>query len=145
NLQLPWSSARDNDGRFTRILLILLAALLVLVIVIPLIDVPEIPRAEKEKLPPQLARVVLEKQELTPPIPVEPPKVEEKKPEEKPPEEKKPEPKPIDRPEPVKTVEQARETAKVSGLLQFQDELMEMRDIVDTSTLESANLALGDA
>lgn len=149
NLQLPWSSSRANDGRFTRILLISLAVLLILTVAIPLIDVPEMPREEKEKLPPQLARVVLEKQELPPPIPVEPPKVEEKKPEEKPeekpPEEKKPEPKPIEKPEPVKTVEQARETAKVSGLLQFQDELMDMRDIVDTSTLKSANLAQGDA
>lgn len=148
NLQLPWSSLAEDDGRFTRILQVLLGVLLVLVILVVVIDVPEPTREEKEKLPPQLARVVLEKQELPPPKPVEPPKVEEKPPEEKPeekkPEEKPPEPKPKE-PEPVKTVEQAREKAKVSGLLQFQDELMEMRDIVDTSSVENANLALGDA
>lgn len=157
DLQLPWSSSGKNDGRFARILLVLFTIFLLLTIVIVLVDLPEIPREEKERLPPQLARIVLEKQELPPPKPVEPPKAEEKIPEEKPedlpkqepeqklPEEKKPEPQPVERPQPVKTVEQARETAKVSGLLQFQDELMDMRDIIDTSTVESSNLALGDA
>jgi TonB family protein len=149
NLQLPWSSLAEDDQRYTRIVQVLLALVVVLTIVVALINVPEIPREEKEKLPPQLAQVLLEKQEIPPPKPIEPePKVEEKKPEEKKPEEKTPEekkPEPIEKPEPVKTVEQARDKAKVSGLLQMQDELMDMRDMIDTSAVENNNLALGDA
>lgn len=149
NLQLPWSSLAEDDQRYTRIVQVLLALVVALTIVVALIDVPEIPREEKEKLPPQLAQVLLEKQEIPPPKPIEPePKVEEKKPEEKKPEEKIPEekkPEPIEKPEPVKTVEQARDKAKVSGLLQMQDELMDMRDMIDTSAVENNNLALGDA
>lgn len=150
NLLLPWSSNQEDDERYLRFVKIGLGVLAVLVLLVAVIPVPELAREEKEKLPPQLARVVLEKQELPPPKPVEPPKVEEKKPEEKPieekkPEEKKPDPKPIEKkPDPVKTVEQARETAKVSGLLQFQDELMEMREAIDTSAIDSSNLARGD-
>lgn len=150
NLQLPWSSSEEDDSRFTRIVRILLVITVVLAIAIPFIPVPEITREEKEKLPPQLARVVLEKQELPPPVVVEP-KVEEKppeeKPEEKPPEEKPPEPKPepvVEPPPQPKTVEQARDKAKVSGLLQFQDDLMDMREMLDTSAVESSNLARGE-
>jgi TonB family protein len=149
NLQLPWSSSEEDDSRFWRIAKISLALTLVLAIAIPFIPVPEITREEKEKIPPQLARVILEKQELPPPKVIEP-KVEEKpleeKPEEKPPEEKppEPEPKPVEPPPQPKTVEQAREKAKVSGLLQFQDDLMDMREMLDTSTVESSNLARGE-
>ena len=73
NTLLPWSSSAEDDERFKRILKIALIALVVLSIPITLIDVPEQTREEKAKLPPQLARVILEKQELPPPKPVEPP------------------------------------------------------------------------
>lgn len=155
--QLPWSSSADDDSRFTRILQISLGVLLVCLIIVSLVRVPEMVREEKEKLPPQLARVVLEKQELPVPKPIQPPKVEEKIPDVKPEEKKvvetlpepKPQPQPVVRPErrtePAKTVEQAREVAKVSGLLQFQDDLREMRDVIDTSAIDSPNLARGEA
>lgn len=149
NLELPWNSSIDDDRRFNKILLVFCAILIVTSAVVTLVDVPEMARAEKEKLPPQLARVVLEKKELPPPKPVEPPKVEEKKPEEKKPEpkseEKKPEPKPIEKPkEPVKqppkeAVEKAREKAQNSGVMQFKDDLAEMRDMMQTSAVETAN------
>ena len=145
NTLLPWSSSAEDDERFKRILKIALIALVVLSIPITLIDVPEQTREEKAKLPPQLARVILEKQELPPPKPVEPPKVEEKKPEEPKPEpEKKPEPvkeKPPEKP----NVAKAREKAAASGLLQFKDDLMEMRESLDVSAIDSANVARGEA
>src|SRR5690606_30503115 len=104
----------------------------------------EVTRAEKEKLPPQLARVVLEKKELPPPPkPVEP-KKEEKKPEEKKPEEKKPEPKKEEKPKevkpppPQKDIEKAREKAQNSGVMQFKDDLAEMREMLQTSAVETA-------
>ena len=148
--QLPWSSSAEEDRRFHRILQISLVLLVLLSLPVIFINLPEQTRAEKEKLPPQLARVILEKQELPPPKPIEPPKVEEKKPEPKPEPEK---PKPVEKkPEPVKVkpkeepnVAKAREKAAASGLLQFKDDLMEMRDTLDVTAVDSANVARGEA
>lgn len=150
NLELPWSSSIDDDKRYNKILLVCIAVLLVVSVVVTVIKVPELARAEKEKLPPQLARVVLEKQELPPPKPLEPPKPEEKKPEEKKPEEKKPEPveakpepKPVEKPKqpsklpPKEAVERAREQAE-SQVSQFKDDLAEMREMMQTSAIETA-------
>ncbi|WP_331343996.1 AgmX/PglI C-terminal domain-containing protein [Cellvibrio sp. UBA7661] len=147
NLALPWSSSIEDDKRFTKILSGFLVAMVVASVIVTLVNVPDIAREEKEKLPPQLARVVLEKQELPPPKPVEPPKPEEVKPEPKP-EEVKPEPKPVEKPkEPVKappkqTVEKAREQAENSGVMQFKDDLAEMRDMLQTSAVETAATAV---
>jgi protein TonB len=151
NLELPWSSSAGDDQRFNKILLVSFVVMLLLSIVATVVKVPEITRAEKEKLPPQLARVVLEKQILPEPKPIEPPKVEEKKPEPKP-EEKKVEPVlPVKKPEPVKPVvaprtetppkealEKAREQAANTGVMQFKDDLAEMRDMMQTSAVETA-------
>lgn len=144
NTQLPWSSSIQDDQRFSKILAASFIVLLVLSLAITLSKVPEISRAEKEKLPPQLARVVLEKKELPPPKPIEPPKVEEKKPEPKV-EEKKPEPV-VKAPEPVKkpvappkeALEKAREQAANTGVMQFKDDLAEMREMMQTSAVETA-------
>ena len=92
-MQLPWSFAND-DARFKKILSVSMAIFLAIAIPITLTKLPELTRKEKADLPPQLARVMLEKQELPPPKPIEPPK-EEKKPEEKKPVEKLPEKKPV--------------------------------------------------
>jgi len=153
-LELPWSSAIMDDKRFWRVLGILCVPLLLLSIAVPLIPVPEPQRQELEQLPPQLARVVLEKKELPKPPPPPPPeekKAEEKKPEPKPeekkPEEKKPEPKPEPpRTEPVK-LQKAIEQAKQSGVLQFADDLADMRDALDVSDVKtpSANITRAKA
>ena len=81
-LQLPWALSND-DERFKKILIVSLVIFFLLSLPVTLMKLPELTRAEKEQLPPQLARVMLEKQELPTPPPIEPPKVEEKKPEEK--------------------------------------------------------------
>lgn len=144
NLQLPWNSSIDDDKRFSKILLAFLVVMLVLSTMVTIINLPEVTRAEKEKLPPQLARVVLEKQVLPEPKPIEPPKVEEKKPEPKV-EPKKVEPV-VKPPEPVKkpvvpakaAVEKAREQAANSGVMQFKDDLAEMREMMQTTAVETA-------
>ncbi len=146
DLQLPWSSSEQENTRFRVLLRNFLIAFLVLAVVIPFLPVKEISREEKEALPPQLARVLLEKQELP-----EPPKPEEK-PKEEPKEEPKPvepkvEEKPVEKPEPkpqpVDLVKKAKETAAVSGLMAFQDDLADMRDSlnvdVPTSNLTQSN------
>lgn len=152
NLELPWSSSQDEDKRFWRVLGALCVPLLILSIAIPFIPLPEPKREELEQLPPQLARVVLEKKELPKPPPPPPPeekKPEEKKPEPKP-EEKKPEPKPPEpkkpEPEPVK-LQKAIEQAKQSGVLQFADDLADMRDALDVSDVKtpSANITRATA
>lgn len=151
NLELPWASSQDEDKRFWRVLGILCVPLLLLSIAIPLIQLPEPKREELEKLPPQLARVVLEKKELPKPPPPPPPQ-EEKKPEEKKPEpkpeEKKPESKAVEpkkpEPEPVK-LQKAIEQAKQSGVLAQMDTLADMRDALDITEVKKPAASLKSA
>lgn len=144
NLELPWTSLEQDNKRYWRILGILFIPLLILSVAIPLINVPEPEREELEKLPPQLAKVVLKKKELPKPPPPPPPKKEEKPEEKKPepkPEEKKPEPKPEPKkpePEPIK-LKKAQEQAKKSGVLQFADDLADMRDALDVSDVKASS------
>ena len=161
NASLPWASTEEEDRRFARFLKIGIAAFVVVGAVFTFVPAPELSREQAEKLPPQLARVILEKKEL--PKPVEKPKpkpVEKKKPEvvkPKPVEKPKPEPKP----EPIKTVKpkpkplsekapaaevaKARDKAANSGLMQMQDDLMAMRESLDVREVASASLTSGSA
>ena len=153
NLQLPWSSSVEDERRFWRILGVLLIPFVIFSIAIPLIHVPEKAREELEKLPPQLAKVVLEKKELPtpPPTPEPEPEPEEEKEEEKPEEpeeEKEPEPEPEKEPEPepepAKLVE-AKEAAEAE-INQFADALSEMRDAFDLSDVgEELTQSTGEA
>jgi outer membrane biosynthesis protein TonB len=147
-LQLAWSASVDEDQRFQRILRNALLGLLVLAVVVPLIPLPELQREELEKLPPQLAKVVLEKKPLpkqqVKPVPV----IEKPKPkkEVKPkPQVKKEQPKKIAKPSPKLNREAARQKAATSGLLQFQDDLQAMRDSVDLSKMQGRNITQGAA
>lgn len=148
DLQLPWSSTEQEDSRFYRILKVALILLVVAAIVVPFLPVPEITREQQETLPPQLARVILEKKELPKPEPVKPkpkPKQEKKTEKEKPKPKPKPKEKPKPKPQPVDLVQQAKETAAVSGVLAFQDDLADMRDSVDLESLSQKNLSRGEA
>jgi len=147
-MQLPWSFA-DDDSRFKKILYGALIIFLAFAIPITIIKLPELTRAEKAELPPQLARVMLEKQELPPPKPIEPPKeekpLEEKKPIDKP-VEKKPvtvqaTDKPIDHPKNPDAKGEAVANARAKAQAQistFKDDLMEMRETLQTSAVETA-------
>lgn len=160
NSLLPWSSTEEEDQRFVKFLKAGIAAFVVVGALFTFIPAVELTREQKEKLPPQLARVILEKKELPKPVEKPKPKPVEKKPEPK--EVKQEKPKPIEKPkpEPVKTVKpkplsekapveevvKAREKAANSGLMQLQDDLMDMRDSLDVSEVASANsLASGAA
>jgi len=152
-MQLPWSF-NDDDARFKKILLASLIVFLIFAVPVTITKLPELTRKEKADLPPQLARIMLEKQELPPPKPIEPPKVEEKKPEATKPEEKpleKPaEPKPVTT-NPIKSVDRSKNTAikgdvvanaKAQAQAQistFKDDLMEMRETLQTSAVETAS------
>ena len=134
NMQLPWSSSILDDKRYYNILTVLAGVMLLMSIIITITDVPELTRAEKEELPPQLARVILEKKELPPPKPVEPPKEEKK------PEEKKPDPKPDVKPEPKPKpeIDRAKQQAEAE-IAQFKDDLADMREMLPTANLQAAN------
>lgn len=134
DLQLPWSSSKDQDKFFALCVVVALVIMLVAGAIIQQYQLPERSREELAKLPPQLAKVVLQKKKVE--LPPPPPKVEEKKPEPKP-EPKKEEPKPVEvkKPEPPKTktqakpeeVQKAREKAQQSGVLAMKDDLAAMR------------------
>lgn len=147
-LQLPWSATELDDQRFLRFVRNGLIAFVVLALVVPFIPVKEISREKKEALPPQLAQVIMEKKELPPPVEKPKPKPEKKKPKEKPKDKPKPKEKPKEKPE-LKTkvadeVKKAREEAQVSGLLAFQDDLMDMRESLDVENLSNAPVSAGD-
>lgn len=127
---LPWDSGRSDRRVLKKWLGTCLSVICVLGIAIPFIQLPEPEREELEELPPQLARIVMEKpRPVTPPPPpvmkeVEPPQeIAEAKPEQK-----------IVKTEPK--VADAKEKASVSGLLAFKDAFADMRDAVDTSKLQ---------
>ena len=132
-LALPWEGARPDRRVLHKWLGICLSVVLVGGVLIPWITLPEAPREELETLPPQLARIVLDKPEPKIPPPPPPKAVEEVQPKEKPkPVEKKEET--VVKAEP--TVADAKEKAAVSGLLQFQDAFADMREAVDVSKLQ---------
>ncbi|UTA47867.1 AgmX/PglI C-terminal domain-containing protein [Simiduia sp. 21SJ11W-1] len=146
SLLLPWSSLEHDNERYKKILIALCIAFLIFGIIIPLIKVPEITREKAAELPPQLAKIILEKKVPPPP----PPKPKEpEKPKEEPKEKPKEEPKPKEKPKEVEPpkpdVAKAREKAATSGLLQFQDDLMDMREALDASDVASANITRGAA
>lgn len=140
---VPWMPSQA-DIRFQRQAFVALALALVLSIVVSVVPLPEPVKAIKETRA-RLAEIILP--ELEPPTPavVERPKPKPKLPEVKP----KPEPK-IEKPPEVfvaevpQTVKQAREKAKVSGLMAFQDQLKAMRESVDPNTIQdTASLTRG--
>ena len=72
DLLLPWYSTIDEDHSFKKIVGGFLLAFLLFSLIVAVYPVPEKTREQKETLPPQLARVILEKKELPPPPPPKP-------------------------------------------------------------------------
>lgn len=144
NLQLPWSSTTDDDRRYWKTFGVLLIPFFIFSIIIPMVNIPEPDREELERLPPQLAKVVLEKKELPTPVPTPKPtpKPEEKKepekkePKKEEPKKEEPKPEPKKEPDPVKLVDKAREEAQAE-ISQFADQLSELRDSFDLSEVNA--------
>lgn len=145
DFQVAWASSKLEDERFYSIIKKMLLLFLVLAIVIPWLPVPEILREEKEKIPPQLARVILEKQELLKPQPKPKPKPKPKVVKSRTKPKPKPKPKETPVPRPVDLVKQAREQAAVAGVLAFQDDLADMRDVIQVDKVNRSDLTRGSA
>lgn len=130
---LAWSIGEDEDQRYRHLRKRTLQIFLVLAILLTLLPTPKLSREQAEELPPQLAKLLLERQTPPPPPVTKAPEPELKKPEPKKEVKKKEEPK-------KQTVEAARAKAEKSGLLAFKDELSDLRS-APTSKLDKAELA----
>lgn len=128
-----------QDKKFTRILQVLVGMYLLISVVVPFLERVEVSREVKEKVPVQLAKIMLKEKKLpVPEKPKEQPK-EEVKPEEV---KEKEEPKI----EPPKTKRQAaKQKAQTSGLAAMKDELFAMRDAFDVKPASSTKLNKSEA
>ena len=144
--ELPWSTGRRQDRKFEKTAQIALGAMFALALIIALLPVPRSDQNQVVEVPKRLAKLVLER-----PKPPPPPPVVEKAPEQKPEpplatqvKEEPPKPKPKPEPQPEKQVdktEQAREKAKVAGLLPFAQQLAALRDDKTIERLDKTQLA----
>jgi TonB family protein len=138
--ELPWSTGFEDDARFKKLVRAALIAGLVLAVLFWILPQPKPDPATLAEEPKRLARLVLERPPPPPPPPVvreepkppEPVPVEERvvepKPDTKPP--PKPEPPPVDR------TQQARERARVAGLLPLTNQLQALRNNVSNDRLQ---------
>lgn len=150
---LPWSSSEVENKHFKIICGVILLITLLLAAAVKWQELPEKPREEKEKIPPQLTRLIK-------PVKVEPPKpIIEPKPipqPEKPVPEKKPPPPKVEKPkekkievskvkEPTQAelTELAKQKAKQSGLLALQDDLASMRENPSINNLANTDSIQG--
>lgn len=129
---LPWDRASEEEKLFRKMIAVFTVVFLIMVFIIPTIPVPEKQREQVEKIPPRLAKLVMEKQKPPPPPPPpkEEPKEEEKKEEPKKEEPKKEEPKKEEKPKPT-----AKEKAKAA--IAVFDDLSDLRDTNDLADLKT--------
>ncbi|HIG43803.1 MAG TPA: AgmX/PglI C-terminal domain-containing protein [Gammaproteobacteria bacterium] len=135
-----WSTTPEEKA-FNRLVTGLMFVTFILSIGIGFIRLPEVPREVQERLPVRLAQIIMEKRKPKPkPVVIQDPV--ELEPKEKKIEKKVEKKKPVEKIKvPVEqTVQQAREKAKSSGILAFQDELSDMRDAIDTRALKKTTL-----
>lgn len=140
---LPWTFVPEEERRFRRVILVALVFYFIVAIAASVITVPKQERSTAQPLPPQLAKLILEREKPKPKPPeiieekipeqkkeADKPKPEEKKKPEKKVEEKKPEPVKDDVPPPPPKVdiEAARKKAAKSGLLALSDDLADLRE-----------------
>ena len=123
---LPWVDS-DEDRKFRKLALVLLLVFFAAGFILKSLTLPEIKRQNLVDVSPRLAKLILAKKKVTPPVIKEAPLPEVKK---KEPEKKK---KPVtNKKEPPKEKRQtAREIAKQSGLIALGDELADLRESFD--------------
>lgn len=125
---LPWVES-ENDRRFKRILRNTIIITMVLGIIVGFLPRPELEQKELKDVSPRLAKLIIEKKKIPPPPP---PKVTKKKKVEK--KKKKAEKK---KPK-TKKQKSARKKAEKSGILAMSDQLADLRDSFDTSSLANS-------
>jgi len=125
---LPWEATRREDERFRKILKRLLLLFLLFAIVFPWLPLPHIEREEVERVPPALAKVILQ-QKMPAPAPQPKPKpVQKEKPVEKSASPAKP-----------KRTEKARKKVASMGVAAFSKQLKSLRSSLDVAKLQARN------
>lgn len=132
-LALEWNPESNTDSQFKLITAIVITTMLLLGLVLSAIDVPEKERVARTAVPERIANFILEKEKPKP-------KVVKPKPKPKP----KPQPKPkvkklqknkLERKPLTKQQVKAREKAANSGLLALGNELSDLMDTSDVSSM----------
>jgi TonB family protein len=125
--ELPWESDPEDQRRLRQPLIAGLLLFVLLGLIVPFIHLPKPSETPAEAVPERLARLMVEEKAKPPP-----PVVEQPKP--------KPETKPVPVPKPVDKTAEARKKAQNSGLLKFQDQLADLRQIDLTPLGQTKNL-----
>jgi periplasmic protein TonB len=131
---LPWVES-ENDRRFKRILLASILIATILGVIVPYLPVPQPERKELKDVAPRLAKLILEKKKVVPPPPPKP-KEEKKKETKKKQDQKKPKQKKTAKKEPPKP-QSARKKAESAGLVALSDDLADLRESFDMSSLDN--------
>ena len=120
--ELPWTSSSDQERRFRRLLVIIFTATFVLGVIWPWIPTMAPDPYDIEKIPPRIAKLLLQEKPLPPPEPREP------EPEE-PDSIRDPEPERVveQEPEPIDYKKIAREKAQ-AAFMPFAEDLAELAD-----------------
>ncbi len=146
--ELPWVLSEEEQRRFRKILRRVSAICLLLALIMPFLPVPQIEREQAERLPPRLAKLVLERNEARKQFPaptaheVPAAKAAKKTPKpDKPRVARKQEPRRA-----PQTMDNARRKAQRAGLLAFKDELAALRDDTALRQIQrNSRLARGSA
>jgi TonB family protein len=148
---LPWSVSAHDERRFRRILSIVLLLCLLWGVIVQLLPRPQADVERTEQLPERYAKMLLERLP-PPPAPKPEPLPEAAQPKTNKPETVKPKPektppvvearKPVPDKSPGEKLEAARKKASGVGLLQFKDELADLRG-APTATQLNQNIKQG--
>ncbi|MER2493670.1 AgmX/PglI C-terminal domain-containing protein [Catenovulum sediminis] len=123
-----WGESSKQDKFFTKICLFLLLVYLCFALIVPFIETAELTREAKQSLPPQLAKIVLQKKQLEQPEPAPEPVPTEV-------EKTKPEP-----PTASEKRQAAKQKARSTGLAAMKNELFAMRQAVDIKPIQKEKL-----
>jgi protein TonB len=140
--ELPWSTSFDDDQKFKQLARGSLVAAVVFALLFWVLPQPQIDPRDVPEVPKVLVRLVLEQKQQPPPPPVvhEEPKPEKPVDKIEPP---KPKPEPVKpEPKPVDTTQQARDRAKVAGLLPLTNALQSLRDNNITEHLDKTDVGV---
>ncbi|MEE8308352.1 MAG: AgmX/PglI C-terminal domain-containing protein [Gammaproteobacteria bacterium] len=133
--ELPWSLSSEQEQQYRQILLRTVGGVMILALLLSILPLPQTDPDDVKEIPKRFAKLILERKAPPPPPPVvvkeEPEKVVKDDPKPEKVVKKEPEPEPV-----IDKVEQARDNAKVAGLLPFADELADLRD---NKTLDKLN------
>ncbi len=129
---LPWSKT-ENDVRFNKILKRSLIFIIILMIIIPFLPTPEVEEKELKQVAPRLAKLLIEKKkQKAVPKPAAKKKAAKKKAAKK--KTKKKSKKPAAK-------KKARKKAQNSGLMALTDELADLRDSFNVSSVQNTRLS----